>query len=267
MTPLLCLHTESACYRAAQAAHPVGIVLHSTGVNNPSLKRYVQPSADDPRREELLQLLGKNRNGNSWNRGVKKSAHYLIGRLQDGTPATVQILPEEISAWGVGKGKKGSYNYDPVAHLQIEICEDGGKDAAYCLSSYGEAVALCADICQRKGWGAEVIVSHKEAHKAGYGSSHKDPEHWFKRHGLSMTTFREDVAALLTPVALPVVGDTVRFSGTVQYTSSGKRTGKPATPCIAVVKQIYRLNKARHPYLIKGPGVYGWVDGKDLTPV
>ena len=35
-----------------------GIMVHSTGVNNPYLKRYVQPNDGK---------LGKNQNGNHWN--------------------------------------------------------------------------------------------------------------------------------------------------------------------------------------------------------
>lgn len=259
-----CLHTDSRCYKAAEPSCPVGIVVHSTGVNNPSLKRYVQPSKDDPNYDELIALIGKNANGNSWNRNIKKSAHYMIGKLADGTVATAHILPEEFCAWGVGSGKKGSYNYNPTSHIQFEICEDGLTNAAYFKDCYNAAVSLCADICRRWGWEADVIVSHKEAHKKGYASNHKDVDHWLKKHGLTMKDFREDVDLLLHPAKVIYVGDTVRFTGTKQYSNSGKLVGKKATPCKAVVQNIYKLGSSRHPYLVKGSGVYGWVDEKDI---
>ena len=259
-----CLHTESRCYQAAERALPVGIVVHSTGANNPHLKRYVQPSKEDPHRQELLALIGKNENGNSWNRNIQKSAHYMIGKLADGTVGIAHILPEEFCAWGVGKGKKGSYNYNPTAHIQFEVCEDDLKNAAYFKDCYEAAVSLCADICRRFGWEAAVIVSHKEAYKKGYASNHTDIDHWLKKHGLTMADFRRDVESLLHPTKPVAVGDTVRFIGNKQYTNAGKLLGKKAFPCTATILQIYRLGRERHPYLVKGTGVYGWVDETDI---
>ena len=265
MTIVECLHSESRCYKAAEPSSPVGIVVHSTGVNNPSLKRYVQPSKDDPHYDELIALIGKNKNGNHWNRNVKKSTHYILGKLADGTVAAAHILPEDFCAWGVGKGKKGSYNYNPTSHVQFEICEDNLKNESYFKACYDAAVALCAAICRRHGWEVDVIVSHKEAYKKGYASNHKDVDHWLKKFGLTMKDFRSDVDKQLHPTKPIEVGDTVQFTGNKQYTNSGNLTGKKATPCTAVVKDIYKLGTARHPYLVKGSGVYGWVDQGDIA--
>lgn len=260
-----CLHTDSRCYKAAQDATQVGIVLHSTGANNPSLKRYVQPSKDAADREALLALLGENKNGNHWNRDVKKSVHYIIGKCADGSVKTAHILPEEFCAWGVGKGKKGSYNYNPTAHIQIEVCEDSLTDKEHFLACYQEVAELLSDICRRHGWEADVIVSHKEAYKLGYASNHTDIDHWMKKHGYTMDKLRSDVDLLIHPDKVIEVGDTVSFVGSTQYTNSGKLLGKKAKPCEAKVLDIYQLGKARHPYLVKGSGVYGWVDEKNIV--
>jgi len=195
-----CIHTESRCYKTAQKANPIGIVVHSTGANQTALARYVQPSKDDKNRDELLSIIGKNRYGNHWNRDISKAVHYMIGKLVDGTVGIAHLLPEEICAWGVGSGKKGSYNYPPVAHIQFEICEDGLTDETYFRECYNAAVSLCADICRRWGWEASVIVSHKEACKKGYASNHADCDHWLKKFGLTMDNFRADVDKLLHPV-------------------------------------------------------------------
>ena len=332
MKILECLHTESKCYKAAQAAHPVGIVVHSTGVNNPWLSRYVQPSKNDPDREELLSLIGKNKYGNSWNRNVKKSTHYMVGKRNDGTVGVAHILPEEFCAWGVGNGKKGSYNYNPTAHIQFEVCEDNLKDAAYFKDCYNAAVSLCADICRRWGWDESVIVSHKEAHALGYASNHGDIDHWLKKFGMTMDDFRADVRELLrpgetettggagnetggsgtdtnsgetgadspsgggstggnntagnsptdegdgtgggkpgngetvggSPSRIFAVGETVNFVGNTHYTNANAKTGKACKPGKAVLMQIYRLGKSKHPYLVKGKTVYGWVDEGDV---
>ena len=129
MTITECLHTQSRCYTVYQECEPVGIVVHSTGVNQTSVARYCQPSDDDPSRAEIISKIGRNKYGNHWNRpNVNKAVHYMIGRLADGTVGILHLLPEEICAWGVGNGKKGSYNYPPYPHIQFEICEDGLKD-------------------------------------------------------------------------------------------------------------------------------------------
>ncbi len=264
-----CIHTDSRCFKCAQAAKPVGIVVHSTGVNQPALSRYVQPSPDDKNRDELLSRIGRNRYGNHWNRDVSKAVHYMIGKLADGSVGTVHTLPEEICAWGVGSGKRGSYNYNPTAHIQFEVCEDGLTNESYFKECYNAAVSLCADICRRWGWEASVIVSHKEAYKKGYASSHADIDHWLKRFGLTMNDFRRDADMLLHPSKAIDVGDVVEFTGTKHYTNAGALIGKKCKPGKAVVKQIYRLGKSRHPYLLKalsggGSNVNGWCNESDI---
>ncbi len=201
MNLIECLHTQSDCYLGGRTSiTPVGIVVHSTGANNTTIKRYSQPSSSDKNKESLLKLIGKNKYNNHWNRaGVKKSVHYFIGTISDGSVATVKALPENIAAWGVGKGKKGSYNYSPIGHIQFEVCEDNLKDKVYFEKIYKEATELCADICRRYGWTSSVIVSHNEAYKKGYASSHADIDHWLKKFGLTMNDFRDEVDKILAP--------------------------------------------------------------------
>ncbi len=199
MNLIECLHTNSSCYEDGKTAKQVGIVIHSTGADNTDLKRYVQPSGDDPRYDELISLIGKNTRGNHWNRSINKAVHYMIGELADGSIATVRTLPEIICCWGCGSGKKGSYNYNPTSHIQFEVLEDDLKDKTYFEKVYKEAAELCADICKRYGWDSSVIVSHKEAHKLGYGSNHADIDHWLKKFGLTMNDFRDEVDKLLAP--------------------------------------------------------------------
>ena len=79
------IFTNCDSYKAATKITPKGVMVHSTGANNPSLKRYVNP--DDG-------LLGKNLYGNHWNRPkVGASVHAFIGKLKDGSIATYQVLP------------------------------------------------------------------------------------------------------------------------------------------------------------------------------
>ena len=45
MTIIKALATWSECYKEGKTISPSGIVVHSTGANNPNLKRYVNSPA------------------------------------------------------------------------------------------------------------------------------------------------------------------------------------------------------------------------------
>ena len=231
-----CLHTQSDCYKEASKIVPTGIVVHSTGANNTSIARYSQPSDNDPNRTNLYYLIGTNKYGNSWNRsGVSKAVHYIIGKLADGTVATVYNIPENYACWGCGKGSKGSYNYAPVGRIQLEVCEDdlNGKD--YFNAIFKEATELCADICHRYGWSASAIASHKEAHAQGYASNHGDIDHWLSWHNKTMNDFRAEVQRLLDEMNAPKEPEAPSFepygahsmaSPYVIYNDEGNRIGQ-----------------------------------------
>jgi N-acetylmuramoyl-L-alanine amidase len=110
--------TENACYKAGRKITPKGIMVHSTGANNPYLRRYVGP--DDG-------LLGVNEYNNHWNQdkpgGRQVCVHAFIGKLKDGSIATYQTLPWNHRGWHAG-GKAND------THIGFEICEDGLTDAS-----------------------------------------------------------------------------------------------------------------------------------------
>lgn len=286
MKIIQCMHTQNDCYkknvRENSNITPIGIVVHSTGANNTNLKRYVQPSNDDPNRAELLKLIGTN-TSNSWNRsGVKKVVHYFIGKLADGTLGIAQNLPENYFCWGVGKGNKGTYNYEPYAHIQFEMCEDNLNNADYFRAIMKQAQELCADICLRHNWNADVIVSHKEAHAKGYGSNHRDINHWLANFQKDMNWFRTQVQTLIDEAKNPVepepepepkggykpsVNEIVEYIGTVHYSSSNSTTPKTCKPGLAACTRTYN---GKHPYhLVNTAGdkeaVYGWVDAEFIV--
>ncbi len=181
---------KNLCYAAAKKMTPQGIVVHSTGANNPYLKRYVDCSNE----------LGKNAYGNHWNQatpgGRKVCVHAFIGYDKNKNIKVAEILPLDICCWGVGKGSKGSYNYSP-AYIQFEICEDNRKDKNYYQKVFSVAAEYCAHLCKTYHIDVENIVGHCEAHKRGYGSNHSDPEHWMKNFGQSMSDFRNAVSSIL----------------------------------------------------------------------
>lgn len=192
--------TNNACYKAGKTITPKGIMVHSTGANNPSLKRYVGP--DDG-------LLGKNQYNNHWNQdkpdGRQVCVHGFIGKLADGSIATYQTLPWNYRGWHAG----GSAN---DTHIGFEICEDGLTDASYFSAVYKEAVELCVYLCKEyklDPMADGVIIGHYEGHRRGIASNHADPGHWFPKHGKSMDTFRADVKSGLATVEKPAETETL----------------------------------------------------------
>ncbi len=183
------IFTENACYKAGKTIDIKGIMVHSTGANNPWLKRYVGP--DDGK-------LGKNQYGNHWNQdkpdGREVCVHGFIGKLADGTIATYQTLHWNHRGWHAG----GSANN---THIGFEICEDGLTDSDYFNKVYQEAVELCAYLCKQYGLTEKNIICHSEGYKQGIASNHGDVMHWFPKHGKSMDTFRADVKAKLSNMA------------------------------------------------------------------
>ncbi|WP_313121117.1 N-acetylmuramoyl-L-alanine amidase [Proteiniclasticum ruminis] len=178
--------TENECYKVGQKIKPKGIMIHSTGANNPYLRRYIGP--DDG-------LLGENQYNNHWNQlrpgGKQVCAHAFIGKLKNGSIATYQTLPWEHRGWHAGGDANDS-------HIGFEICEDNLSDSSYFSAVYKEATELCAHLCKLYGLTENDIIGHYEGFQKKIASNHGDPRHWFSRHGKSMDTFRADVKKLLT---------------------------------------------------------------------
>ena len=164
---------------------PVGIIIHSTGADNPNLKRYVNAP----------EICGVNPYKNYFDRPDSNVCpHAVIGKDKNGDVRAAKLLPWNVCCWGCGNGSKGSYNYAP-AYIQIEIAEDALNDRAY----FEEAFGLASDLCQRLMKNYPTIkpgniISHKEACARGYASNHGDPEHWLARFGKNMDWFRSLVA-------------------------------------------------------------------------
>ena len=145
----------------------------------------------------LKQLLGVNRYGNHWNQyyadgtaGRFACVNAFIGKLADGSIATVQTLPWDMLPWGVGSGSAGSYN---DTHVQFEVCEDDLTRRTYYEQAMTEAAELCAYLCEQYGISTRNVVSHHEAYLAGMGSNHGDIDAWLSKFGETMDDFRARV--------------------------------------------------------------------------
>lgn len=173
--------THNDCYKAGRTIVPKGVMVHSTGANNPRVARYVP--GDD--------VLGRNTGNNDWDRpGLTKCVHAFLGKIADGSIATVQTLPWNCRGWHAGGAANNT-------HISFEICEDGLTDASYFNAVYREAVELTAYLCGEYSLDPlddGVVICHQEGYRRGVASNHADVLHWFPIHGKSMDDFRADVA-------------------------------------------------------------------------
>ena len=225
--PLVCMMTQSTCYKGTRKFTPKGVLWHSTGANNPWLKRYVQPDDNAADRAEWLNRLGKNAYGNDWNHiECQAGLNFWIGKLADGTVAAVQTMPWDYRPWGCGSGSKGSGN---DLYIQFEICEDNLNDKSYWDAVYKEACEMTAYLCKMfninpkgtisyNGMTVPTIIDHTGSHALGIGSNHGDVQHWSRKYGVTMETVRNDVAAILagdgSTVTTPVTDTNLKKSST-----------------------------------------------------
>lgn len=178
--------TKNLCYKAKKKmpkGKPEGIVVHSTGANNPSLARYVNSPS----------ICGENKYKNYYDRPDWAGCpHAVIGKDKAGLVRAAKILPYTICCWGCGSGTIGSYNYSP-AYIQFEICEDALNDEEYFKSAFSKAIEFCQEMIDKYDIPVENVVSHKEAHALGYASNHGDPENWLSKFGKDMDWFRSQL--------------------------------------------------------------------------
>ena len=205
--PIQCIMTNSTCYLSTRKFTPKGILWHSAGMNSVYLRRFVQPSKNDPNYNELIKLLGKNTYGNDLNHIHKESGvNCWIGKAADGAVISVQTLPWDYLPWGCGAGKNGSCN---DYWIQLEICEDALVDTEYFAKAYNEACQITAYLCKKfnidpqgmvsyKNINVPTILCHQDAYQLGLGTNHNDVYHWFKKHDTTMQDVRDNVQRLLT---------------------------------------------------------------------
>lgn len=174
------LLTENDCYRMGDDLIPKGVMVHSTGANNPNLSRYVGP--DDGR---LGHCSSRN-----WNQGgISRCVHAFVGKLPDGTVAIYQTLPWTMRGWHAGGAANNT-------HIGFEICEDDLSDEHYFRAVYNQAVELTAALCRKfhlDPMAEGVVICHAEGHQLGVASNHADVNHWFPKFGKSMDEFRSEV--------------------------------------------------------------------------
>lgn len=213
---------KNRCFqKGTLVKQPIGIVVHDTGANNKTCKRYV----------ESPLLLGKNTAGNHWNNpAISKCAHAFIGLDKDGYICVCNTLPYEYCCWLVGGGKNGSYNYNAkssapkqFAHLQFEICEDSKKDKVYYELAMETAAEYCAYWCLKYNIPLDKIISHRDAARAGFGSNHSDIWDWCQYYGETTSTYMDSFRKRVQKYITNGVNVEVRYGSYMLTVKTGSK--------------------------------------------
>ena len=172
--------TKSDCYKAEKTINVKGLMIHSVGCPQPKAQPFI----------------------NNWNKpGAKACVHAIVEPAGD----VYQLLPWNHRGWHGGGASNNT-------HIGVEMTEpdtiryvggssweetgDGEKTKAHVLATYKHAVELFAFLCNMFSLDPladGVILSHSEGHKRGIASNHGDVEHLWRKFGLTMAQFRQDV--------------------------------------------------------------------------
>ena len=266
MRLIKCILTANDCYKAGRTITPKGVMVHSTGANNPAVARYVQPVDTQADAASLYAVLGTNRNKNDWNNpGLDVCVHAFVGKLADGGVGSVQTLPWNHRGWHAGTGTSGGSANN--THIAFEICEDGLADTAYFGKVYQEAVELTAMLCKQYNLNPladGVVICHSEGYQRGVASNHADVMHWFPKHGKNMDTFRQDVSKAMGGAAQVKPQAPATPTGKTYTVAKGDTLSGIAAQYGTTVDTLVELNGIQNPNLIvvgqvlKLPGAAGF---------
>jgi hypothetical protein len=89
---------NSTAFVLSKPMEPEGIVIHSSGIPNSYLRRYVQPSNGSADYELMQKMIGENKQYNDYNHTHRThNFHYWIGKRSDThIPITVLTHPMNI---------------------------------------------------------------------------------------------------------------------------------------------------------------------------
>lgn len=178
---MICLMTNSTQWAYHKTLKPEGIIIHSSGQNNPFLRRYVQPSKKNKNYSSLISQLGENRKHNDWNHiHTSYNFHYWIGKDKNDNIISVRTFPLNIKTW--------NDNY-----IHICICEDNLQNKEYLMNCFSILTLLCNELCEQFNWDETVIHDYSEI------SNFPDSNYWLKEHGLSVHLIRAIIFAIHHP--------------------------------------------------------------------
>jgi hypothetical protein len=88
--PVMCMQTQSKCYKNTSTMEIKGILWQSINTNNVELKNYIQPSDNSVIRTKMLSLIGENLEKSDINHTSSTiGANSWIGKVNNGTVSAI----------------------------------------------------------------------------------------------------------------------------------------------------------------------------------
>ena len=185
--------TNNGAHKANRNFKPEGDVNHSFGCAQPNIS-------------VAFSIMDKASAG--W------AVNAILGDFHKGEGKILLTLPWDAKKktcrrpWGVGKGKKGSWNN---TRIQWEVLEPAGhtyaggtmigydisKNQAYFDRMWKMLVCWNVYVAEMFGFTADTINDHAESYRAGMGGNHADMGQWLPKHGKSMDALRAEVKAVM----------------------------------------------------------------------
>ena len=189
---------NNPCYKSGRkmtSGKPRGEMLHSVGCPQPDPLVFVK----------------------IWDKATNVAVHAVIGKEK----VVYQCLPWNHRGWhGGGSSNNTLIGVEMTEPATIKYTGgsswvetgNGANTKAHVLATYQNAVELFAYLGKKYGFdvlNSNVVMSHKEGHSKGIASNHGDPEHIWKKFGLSMNQFRKDVKKAMNGQTVTTVGGKV----------------------------------------------------------
>ena len=114
-----------------------------------------------------------------WNNSDTYAVHYVC----DWTNKIYHAVPDNRKCYHVGNANN--------LGVGIEICNSTNKK--YFSIEWELATTFCAWYLNLKSWGIERMMSHNEARLKWGGTTHTDPDGYFKQNGKTWVQFKQDV--------------------------------------------------------------------------
>lgn len=181
------LLTNNQHYKTGRKITVKGLVLHSVGCPQPSPEVFLKIWNSETAKYPTQIVIG-----------AEKAYECLPCMTQKG---------QAVYCWHVGNANAYTIGAEMTEPATIKytgpstwIDLDPEKTKAHVMATYKNAVDVFAQLCTFHGLDPlkdGVILSHAECHARGIGTNHGDPEHIWKKFGLTMDGFRKAVRAAM----------------------------------------------------------------------
>jgi hypothetical protein len=186
--------TNNIHYKNNKIINIKGLVLHSVGCPQPDPNVFIN-NWDTSSNRYLTQII------------IGKGVAYEV------LPCT-NIKGKAVYCWHVGNANGYTIGAEMTEPSTIKYTTgsnwvdlDPVKTKAHVMATYKNAVDISAQLCKFHGLNPladGVILSHSECHRRGIGTNHGDVEHIWKKFGLTMDKFREDVNVAMNNIPFMV---------------------------------------------------------------